>query len=383
MAWVSRSSLAGSDDPASWSPSGIVPGIRARPFGGEGIVSGRLGIGGQLVTPPKRRLGRTGLDITVVGLGTWAMGGAGWDFSWGSQDDAASAAAVQHAVSLGVNWIDTAAVYGHGHSEEVIRMALAGIPASERPLVFTKCGERWSEEDRWAPAHLDLRPVSIREECEASLRRLGVETIDLYQFHQIDTATGTPIEESWGELARLVEEGKVRHMGVSNFTVDLLERCERIRHVDTLQPRLSAIRREAASDVIPWCAAHGTGVIVWGPMRAGLLTDSFSVQRVESMDSEDWRLRAPDFQGSGLTRNIALRDALRPIAERHAATVAAVAIAWTLAWPGVTGAIVGARRPGQVDGWIHAGSVALSADDLAEIAAAIDSTGAGGGPAQP
>jgi aryl-alcohol dehydrogenase-like predicted oxidoreductase len=335
------------------------------------------------VAPPTRPLGRTGLELTALGLGTWAMGGGGWSFSWGWQDDAASIATVHRAVASGINWLDTAPVYGHGHSEEVVGLALAGIPVSERPLVFTKCGERWSEKDRWASSHLDLRPASIREECEASLRRLGVETIDLYQFHHPDTDTGTPVEESWGELSRLIDEGKARHAGVSNFSVDLLERCESIRHVDSLQPRLNVIRRESAADVIPWCAAHGTGVIVYGPMRAGLLTSAFSRERIVTMEPDDWRLRAPDFLEPSLTSNIALRDALRPVAARHTVTVEAVAIAWTLAWPGVTGAIVGARNPGQVDGWIPAGSVALSADDFAEIATAIGSTGAGSGPARP
>lgn len=330
----------------------------------------------------RRRLGSSPLELTTVGLGCWAIGGAGWDFSWGPQDDSTSAATIKRAVALGVNWIDTAAVYGHGHSEEVVGAALAGIPASERPLVFTKCGERWSETDPWAPSRRDLRPASIREECEASLRRLGVETIDLYQFHQPDE-TGTPVEESWSELARLVAEGKVRYAGVSNFSVDLLERCERIRHVDSLQPRLSAIARAAASDVIPWCAMHGTGVIVYSPMRAGLLTDSFSRQRADSLATEDWRRRFPEFQEPKLSRNLALRDALRPIASRHSTTVEAVAIAWTLAWPGVTGAIVGARTPAQVEGWIGAGTVKLAPKDLDDIAAAIVSTGAGDGPEHP
>lgn len=331
----------------------------------------------------RRKLGTSALELSTVGLGCWAMGGGGWDFSWGPQDDSASAATVRRAVALGVNWVDTAAVYGHGHSEEVVGAALAGIPASERPLVFTKCGERWSETDRWAPSRRDLRPASIREECEASLRRLGVETIDLYQFHQPDD-TGTPVEESWSELDRLVGEGKVRYAGVSNFSVDLLERCERIRHVDSLQPRLSVIAREAAVELVPWCAAHGTGVIVFSPMRAGLLTDNFSRQRVDTLATDDWRRRSTEFLEPRLSRNLALRDALRPIASRHKTTVAAVAIAWTLAWPGVTGAIVGARTPAQVEGWIDAGFMTLSPEDLDDIASAIAATGAGDdGPARP
>jgi aryl-alcohol dehydrogenase-like predicted oxidoreductase len=310
------------------------------------------------------------------------MGGGGWAFTWGSQDDAASIAAIRHAAELGINWIDTAAVYGLGHAEEVVGMALAGMPASQRPLVFTKCGLRWVEADRMAPARRDLRPASIREECEASLRRLGIECIDMLQFHWPDE-TGIPVEDSWGELSRLVEEGKVRAAGLSNFTVELLERCERVRHVDSLQPPFSMITRQASGDVIPWCAAHGTGVIVYSPMRAGLLTDGFSRARVAAMEPGDWRLDNPDFQEPRLSRNLELRDALRPIAERHGTTIAAIAIAWTLAWPGITGAIVGSRSPEQIDGWIGAAELRLTPADLAEIERAIESLGVGSGPIRP
>jgi aryl-alcohol dehydrogenase-like predicted oxidoreductase len=329
-----------------------------------------------------RRLGVTDMELTTVGFGAWAIGGGDWKFGWGPQDDEDSIATIRHAIERGINWIDTAAVYGLGHSEEVVRRALEELPAAERPYVFTKCGMVWDESDRMAPPRQVLEPRSIRRECEASLRRLGVERIDLYQFHWPDQ-TGVAVEDSWAEMVRLVDEGKVRAAGVSNFDVPLLERCETIRHVDSLQPPFSLIRRRAAGHEMPWCAARGTGIIVYSPMQSGILTDRFSAERVKAMAPEDWRHRAPDFNPPRLDRNLALRDALRPIAERHEATVAEVAIAWTLAWTGVTGAIVGARTPEQVDGWIDAGSIELGREDLADIAAILESTEAGSGPRLP
>ena len=334
------------------------------------------------MTLPTRPLGSSGLDITTVGFGAWAIGGGGWAFGWGPQDDADSLAAMRRALELGANWIDTAAVYGLGHSEELVGRLLRELPSGDRPLVFTKCGLVWDERDRMKEARRVLRPDSIRKECEASLRRLGVERIDLYQFHRPDE-TGTPVEDSWHAMVRLVEEGKVRAAGLSNFDVPLLERCEAIRHVDSLQPPFSMIRRDAAASEIPWCAEHDTGVIVYSPMQTGLLTDSFTAARVAEMAEDDWRRRGPEFQEPNLSRNLALRDALRPIARRHGATVSAVAVAWTLVWPGVTGAIVGARSPAQVDGWIGAATLALTAADLDEIAAGITRTGAGTGPTRP
>jgi aryl-alcohol dehydrogenase-like predicted oxidoreductase len=331
------------------------------------------------MTPNKRRLGTTDLEITTVGFGAWAIGGGGWAYGWGPQDDAGSIASIRHAVGRGVNWIDTAAIYGLGHSEEIVGRALRAIPASERPFVFTKCGMVPDRERPYDEPVRDLRPESLRREVEASLGRLGVERIDLYQFHWPD-GIGTPIEDSWGEMTRLVDEGKIRAAGVSNFDVALLERAEAVRHVDSLQPPFSLVRRDAAADVIPWAAAHGTGVIVYSPMQSGLLTDTFSVKRLTAMASDDWRRRSAQFTEPHLSRNIALRDALRPIAERHAVTVSAIAVAWTLACPGVTGAIVGARSAEQVDGWIAAGSLELDASDLAQIAGAIQRTGAGSGP---
>lgn len=331
---------------------------------------------------PTLRLGRDGPEITRVGFGAWAIGGGGWAFGWGPQDDAAAIAAMKHAVERGINWIDTAAVYGLGHSEELVGRLLRELPASERPYVFTKCGMVWDARNPMEPARRILDPASIRRECEASLRRLGVDTIDLYQFHRPDE-TGVPVEDSWGEMVRLVEEGKVRWAGVSNFDVQLLERCEAIRHVDSIQPPFSLIRRGAATAEIAWAAEHGTGVIVYSPMQSGLLTDRWSVDRIQQLAPDDWRRRAPEFQSPRLERNLALRDALRPIAERHGTTTAAVAVAWTLAWPGVTGAIVGARSPEQVDGWINAAILELTPEDLTEIAAAIERTGAGEGPVRP
>jgi len=340
------------------------------------------GVGLMIATLPTRRLGNTELRLTPVGFGAWAVGGGGWAFGWGPQEDAQSIASIRHAVDLGVNWIDTAAVYGLGHSEEVVRQALEGIPPNDRPYIFTKCGMVWDERRPDAPPRQVLEPGSIRRECEASLRRLGVEQIDLYQFHWPDQS-GTPIEDSWEAMIRLAEEGKVRAAGVSNFDVPLLERCEAIRHVDSLQPPLSLIRRQVAESDIPWCAAHKTGVIGYSPLQSGLLTDRFSPERVESMAEDDWRRRSPDFKPPRLERNLALRDALRPLAQRHGTSVSAVAIAWTLSWPGVTGAIVGARSPEQVDGWIGAATLELTLEDLDEIAQAIGRSGAGAGPALP
>jgi len=289
---------------------------------------------------------------------------------------------MRHAIDLGINWIDTAAVYGLGHSEEVVGRFLRDVPASERPHIFTKCGLIWDENNPMAVSKRVLKPESIRKECEASLRRLGVEQIDLYQFHWPDES-GTPVEESWGAMVRLLEEGKIRAAAVSNFNVALLERCEAIHHVDSLQPPFSMIRRDAAANEIPWCAQHESGVICYSPMQSGLLTDRFEASRVASLAEDDWRRRSPVFQSPRLEQNLALRDALVPIAKRHETTVSAVAVAWVLAWPGVTGAIVGARSPEQIDGWIGAAYLQLTPADLDEIASAIERTQAGSGPVRP
>ena len=331
---------------------------------------------------PTRPLGSSGRAITRVGFGAWAAGGGGWSFGWGPQDDEDSLAAMRRAIERGVNWIDTAAVYGLGHSEEVVGRLLRDLPAAERPLVFTKCGLIWDARSPMVQSRRVLEPESIARECEASLRRLGMERIDLYQFHWPDQS-GTPVEDSWAAMARLVEQGKVRAAGLSNFGLDLLERCEAVRHVDSLQPPFSLIRRDAAQREIPWCVEHGAGVVCYSPMQSGILTDTFDAARLARLAPDDWRRRASEFQAPNLDRNLALRDALRPVARRHGVSVSAVAIGWTLAWTGVTGAIVGARSAEQVDGWIGAASLDLSGADLDEIAAALTRTGAGAGPLRP
>ncbi len=331
---------------------------------------------------PTRQLGHTDMQITRVGFGAWAIGGPEWAVGWGPQDDAESIAAIRHAIERGINWIDTAAAYGLGHSEEVVRQALQSIPGDQRPYVFTKCGLVWDESNRKAlPQRVGDR-ASIRREVENSLRRLGVERIDLYQVHW-PAEDGTPLEDYWGALLELKREGKVRAIGLSNHNVTQLEVAEGVGHVDTLQPPFSAIRRAAAEAELPWCQAHETGVIVYSPMQSGLLTGRFNAERARALPADDWRSRNPEFAGDNLDRNLGLAAALRPIADRHGVSVAAVAVAWTLAWPTVTGAIVGARSPGQVDGWLDAASLQLTPEDMQEIARAIADTGAGSGPALP
>jgi aryl-alcohol dehydrogenase-like predicted oxidoreductase len=327
---------------------------------------------------PTRPYGTTGMEITPVGFGAWAIGGGDWAFAWGPQEDAQSVAAIRYAVEQGVNWIDTAAVYGLGHSEEVVGQALKEIPEDDRPYVFTKCGLVWDPDDRSTPPRRSGE--EIRREVEDSLRRLDIERIDLYQMHW-PAEDGTPLEEYWQTLLDLKAEGKVRAVGLSNHDVGQLDVAEKLGHVDSLQPPFSAIHRSAAAE-IGWCAAHDTGVIVYSPMQSGLLTGAFSKERVAGLPADDWRKRHPDFT-TNLDANLALADALVPIAKRHDVQPAAVAVAWTLAWPGVTGAIVGARRPDQIDGWLAAADLELTAADLDEIAAAIEHNGVGEGPVRP
>lgn len=329
---------------------------------------------------PTRELGTTGFEITRVGLGAWAIGGGDWQGGWGPQDDRESIAAIHHAVERGINWIDTAPAYGLGHAEEVVGRALAALPEDERPLVFTKCGLVWAEGEK--DVSNVLAAESIRRECEDSLRRLGVERLDLLQIHWPAT-DGTPPEDSWGTMSELVEEGKVRAIGLSNYGLQLLELCERIRHVDTYQPELNLIRRDAAAETIPWCEAHDTGVIVYSPMRSGLLTGRFSRERCATLPDDDWRRGDPDYREPALGRNLALVERLERIALDLGISLPELAVAWTLAWPGVTGAIVGGRRPEQVDGWIGAASVELGGDALEAIADAVAETGAGSGPLRP
>ena len=311
-----------------------------------------------------RRLGTDGPEISVVGVGAWAIGGP-WQFGWGPQDDDESIAALHKAFDSGVNWVDTAAVYGLGHSEEVVGQVVR--EHGGEVLVFTKCGRPWYGREGNQPTY-DLRPETIRFELEQSLKRLGADHVDLYQFHWPDTETGTPVEDSWATMADLVTEGKVRWAGVSNFDVELLERCQRVRHVDSLQPPYSLIDRAAADRLIPWAAANGTGVLCYSPLGSGLLTGSFDAERVRGLPEGDWRRNDDDFRPPKLEANLELARRLEPVAERHGVPVAAVAVAWVLATEGVTGAIVGARRPSQVDGWLPAGNLRLGPEDLAELA---------------
>ena len=329
---------------------------------------------------PTATLGTTGFEITRVGLGAWAIGGGNWQGGWGPQDDAESVRAIHHAVGRGVNWIDTAAAYGLGHAEEVVGRAVARLPEGDRPYVFTKCGLVW--EEGGSSVTNVLAPDSIRRECDDSLRRLGLESIDLFQMHW-PTWDSTPIEDSWGTMAELVEAGKVRAIGLSNFGLDELARCEAIRHVDTLQPELSLISREAAADRIPWAEQHGVGVIVYSPMGSGLLTGRFSAKRAASLPEDDWRRGHPNFNEPALSRNLRLAELLQPVAARLGCSLPELAVAWTLAFEAVSGAIVGARSPEQVDGWIGAVHVQLSESDLDEIAAALQASGAGSGPQRP
>jgi aryl-alcohol dehydrogenase-like predicted oxidoreductase len=333
------------------------------------------------MTLPTAPLGTSGIEITRVGFGAWAVGGGGWGGGWGDQEDDDSIAAIRHAVENGVNWVDTAPIYGLGRSETVVGRALRDLPANDRPYVFTKCGLRWEGQAEDGPSNV-MAPDSVRQEVDDSLCRLGVERIDLYQVHWPPT-DGTPLEEYWAVMADLKAAGKVRAIGMSNHDVKQLAQAEEVAHVDSLQPPFSLISRESADDLIPWCRDNGTGVVVYSPMQSGLLTGAMTPERVASLPEDDWRSSHEDFTGEGGRRNLALADALRPVAERHGVPVASVAVAWTLAWPGVTGAIVGARDAKQVGGWLPAASLTLTDDDLMELANAVERTGAGRGPADP
>jgi aryl-alcohol dehydrogenase-like predicted oxidoreductase len=285
-------------------------------------------------------------------------------------------------VACGVNWIDTAAIYGVGHSEEVVASALSAIPRSERPYIFTKCGLIPDPADRGVMPRQVGAPASLRREIEDSLRRLKVERVDLYQMHW-PAEDGTLIEVYWQTLLDLKREGKVAAVGLSNHNAAQLAAAETLGHVDTLQPPFSAIKRNVGAAELPWCDLHGTGVIVYSPMQAGLLSGSFSIARAASLPPNDWRSRDADFIGEALKRNLMVAEAMRSIAERHHTTVAAIAVAWTLAWPGVTAAIVGARHARQVDGWLGAATLSLTAADMIEIGDVIERSGAGSGPSTP
>jgi aryl-alcohol dehydrogenase-like predicted oxidoreductase len=330
---------------------------------------------------PTVAFGTTDMSISRVGFGAWSMGGADWAFSWGPQDDDDSVATIHHAVEGGVNWIDTAAVYGLGHSERVVGRAVKALPEADRPYLFTKGGLIWDDAERRRPSQKVGDPISLGFELEDSLTRLGVDRIDLYQMHW-PAEDGAPLEEYWTRMVKMRADGKVRAIGLSNHSVEELERAEAIGHVDSLQPPFSAIHREAADGLLRWCAEHGTAVINYSPMQAGLLTGAFSAERVAALHADDWRRNSPDFT-TGLAANLHVADAMEAVAVRRGTTAAAVAVAWTLAWPGVTGAIVGARRPEQVDGWIGAATLELDGSDLDHIAEAIEASGAGEGPVRP
>jgi aryl-alcohol dehydrogenase-like predicted oxidoreductase len=310
-----------------------------------------------------RTLGDSDLAITPLGFGAWAIGGGGWAFGWSAQDDRASVAAIHEALDLGFNWIDTAPVYGLGHSEEVVARALAG--RLTKPLVFTKCGRVWDDRREIGKR---LTAASIRAECEASLRRLAIERIDLYQIHWPEP--DEDVEEGWTELARLKDEGKVRWIGVSNFSVGQLERARRIAPVTSLQPPYSLLRREVEPELLPFCRQHGIGVLAYSPMASGLLTGAWSHERLADLPEDDWRKhKNPLFREPGFTSHLARVERIRAIAARHATSVGAVALAWVLANPAVTGAIVGARRPGQLADVAAAAQLVLSAADLEILAA--------------
>jgi aryl-alcohol dehydrogenase-like predicted oxidoreductase len=307
-----------------------------------------------------KKLGNSDLAITPLGVGAWAMGGSGWAFGWGDQDDKDSIAAIHAAVDAGMNWIDTAAVYGLGHSEDVAGKALQGV--SSKPYVFTKAERRW---DREGKIFGSLKAESIRKECEDSLRRLKVDVIDLYQLHW--PAPEQDIEEGWGEMARLKEQGKVRWIGVSNFNVDQMKRAMKIAPITSLQPPYSLLARDSEKEILPFARENNIGVIVYSPMRAGLLTGKMTKERAINLAQDDWRRRDPDFQEPKLSRNLELVEVLRNIGNRHGRTPAEVALAWTLKNPAVTGAIVGLRRADQVQGTIGALTFRLTPEEVSEI----------------
>jgi aryl-alcohol dehydrogenase-like predicted oxidoreductase len=308
----------------------------------------------------KRKLGNSDLSITQIGIGSWAIGGGGWKFAWGSQDDSESIAAIRRGLDKGINWIDTAAIYGLGHSEEMVAKALEGI--SERPYVFTKCERRWHADGTIYPS---LKAESVRKECEDSLRRLKVDAIDLYQVHWPEPEQ--EIEEGWTEMAKLQQEGKVRWIGVSNFNVEQIKRAQKIAPVTSLQPPYSLLRRGIEAEILPYVRSQNIGVIVYSPMLSGMLTGKMTRERAANFQQDDWRRNNAEFQEPKLSRNLEFVELLREIGQRHGRTPGEVAIAWTLNNPAVTAAIVGVRKPGQVDGIAGALEFRLSAEEIAEI----------------
>lgn len=322
----------------------------------------------------KKRLGNSDLDISRVGFGAWAIGGGDYAFGWGPQDDAESIATIEHAVTSGINWIDTAAVYGLGRSEEVVGRALKNIAAGDRPYVFTKCSLVWDENRE--VDHV-LKADSIRREVDASLSRLDIDVIDLYQIHWPRVTPDLPdddIEEAWQTLVELQRAGKVRHIGVSNFDVAQLKRIERTAPVTSLQPPYSAVRRDIEDEILPYCLEQNIGVIVYSPMQSGLLTGKMTRERIADFPDDDFRRNSKNFKEPNLTRNLQVADLFAKIGEKHGLTAGAVAIAWTLRHEAVTGAIVGARRPDQIDGIVGAGDFRLSEYELAEISSLLQAT---------
>jgi aryl-alcohol dehydrogenase-like predicted oxidoreductase len=307
-------------------------------------------------------LGRTGLEITRVGFGAWAIGGGDWEFGWGAQDDAESVAAIERALELGVNWIDTAGAYGLGHSETIVRRALEGVDT--RPYLFTKAGLVDGGGGRVVNS---LKRDSIRREVEASLTRLGVDAIDLYQIHWPNP--DRDVEEGWAAFAELKDEGLLRHIGVSNFDVDQLRRAQAIAPVATLQPQYSLVDRAVEDEILPFAAREGIGVIAYSPMGSGLLTGAMTRERIAGLPDNDWRKRDERFTEPALSRHLQTVERLEAVAARHGTTAGAVAIAWTLTNPAVDGAIVGFRRPDQVDPLVSAASLELTFEDLVEIVA--------------
>jgi aryl-alcohol dehydrogenase-like predicted oxidoreductase len=307
-----------------------------------------------------RKLGNSDLEITPIGIGAWAMGGSGWAFAWGEQDDNASIEAIRAGLDAGLNWIDTAAVYGLGNSEEIVARAVKD--RGEKPYIFTKCARIWGADRQ---IRKSLKADSIRRECEASLRRLGVDVIDLYQVHWPEP--DEEVEEGWETMARLKEEGKVRWIGVSNFNVEQMKRAQAIAPITSLQPPYSLIRREIEDDILPFAEQQNIGVIAYSPMGSGLLTGAMTRERVANLPDDDWRRRSPHFQEPMLSRNLSLAEKLKTIAARHGRTAGEAAIAWVLRNPVVTGAIAGVRNAEQVKGVTGALSFSLSSDEINEI----------------
>ncbi|HVJ09153.1 MAG TPA: aldo/keto reductase [Acidisarcina sp.] len=312
-----------------------------------------------------RSLGNSDLQLTPIGFGAWAIGGGNWEFAWGAQDDSESIAAIQRALDLGVNWIDTAAIYGLGHSEEMVAKALKG--RSKKPYIFTKCSMRWHEDRK---IYRSLKAASLQEELESSLRRLNVDVIDLYQIHWPNPEA--EIEEGWETLARFQQQGKVRYIGVSNFSVEQMERVLRIAPITSLQPPYSLLNRGVEAELLPFCQKHGIGVINYSPMASGLLTGKMTAERIQKLPADDWRRKAPQFNEPKLSRNLKLVELLREIGNSHGVEPGVVAIAWTLHNPAVTAAIVGARRPAQIEGTVKAMTFRLTEDEFTRITASVE-----------